>query len=172
VLNPWPVQKQGRPCSRTYPRSSFARASFRSGSIVTFAMSTCLCSEGSLALEVSCTNAAASIFPVLRTDSELYNSLRRSRQSAKLSNQVSSSLTAAASCSAIRGSRTAVMLTDFGAEYANSIAQRSDLRGRRSFRPLKRLTSNSANARNLASALTIGCALNPHSSAKTPMNSP
>src|SRR5260221_14706767 len=129
-------------------------------------------SDGSFPLELSCMNDATSIFPVRRTASELNNSPRRSRQPVKLSNQFNSSLTAADIAALMRESRTAAILTDFGAEYANSIAQRSDFRGRRRFRPLKRPISNSANARNIGSALRIGFPLIPHSSAKTPRNSP
>src|ERR1700739_1272821 len=101
-----------------------------------------MCSEGSFARDVSCTNAAASILPVLRVASELYNSPRRSRQQAKRANHFRSSLIDADISTAIRGSLTAAMLTDFGAEYANSTTWRSDLRGRCSFLPLNERTSN------------------------------
>src|SRR5258708_36458238 len=110
--------------------------------MVTFAISTCICNEGSFARDVSCMNAAASILPVLRAASELYNSPRRSRQQAKPSNHFNSSLIDADISIAIRGSLTAAILTDFGAEYANSIAWRSDFRGRCSFLRLNQLISN------------------------------
>src|SRR6201993_2496349 len=70
-----------------------------------------MCSEGSFARDVSCTNAAASILPVLRVASELYNSPRRTRQQAKRSNHFSSSLIDAAISAPIRGSLTEAMLT-------------------------------------------------------------
>src|SRR5258708_15087786 len=120
-----------------------------------------MCSEGSFARDVSCTNAAASILLVLRAASELYNSPRRSRQHAKRSSHFSSSLIDADISTAIRGSLTAAILTDFGVEYANSIAWRSDFRGRCSFLPLNELISNFANTRHLGSSLTITSPLRP-----------